>query len=217
MTEEVAELVLGDNETQSRALSLDGLRSAARYEEFADLVAEMKNSGVVDRLNPEIPTRVELLQSDQKKRGLPRPLLADLLGYTKMWGFEKILHSDLPDRDIAQPFLQAYFPKRMRRDFSAYFSEHPLRREIIATAVINYVVNNGGIALLPRLMAVSKAGLSETVLVYLTADREANASALRQRTLAAGLTADAEHEALLKIEDSLESAACDLLAGKATQ
>jgi glutamate dehydrogenase len=214
MTEEIAQLVLADNENQSRALSLDGLRSAARYEEFVDLIDEMKISGIVDRLNPEIPTRAELLQSDQQRRGLPRPLLADLLGYTKMWGFDRILHSDLPDNAVARPFLLSYFPKRMRRDFSAYFSEHPLRREIIATSVINYVVNNGGIALLPRLIAASKAELNETVLVYLTTDRESDAPSLRQRALEGGLAADAEHQALLKIEESLESSAFDLLAAR---
>jgi glutamate dehydrogenase len=216
MTEEVAALVLADNENQSRALSLDGLRSATRYEEFVKLLDEMKASGIVDRLNPQIPTREVLLESNQRGRGLPRPLLADLLGYTKMWGFDKILHSDLPDNAGALPFLQAYFPKRMRQDFGAYFPEHPLRREIIATSVVNFVVNNGGISLLPRLSAVSKANLGEAALAYLTADRETKVSSLRQRALEAGLSAEDEHKALLKIEDSLESAACDLLAGKTT-
>jgi NAD-specific glutamate dehydrogenase len=103
----------------------------------------------------------------------------------------------------------------MRQDFGAHFSEHPLRREIIATAVINYAVNHGGIALLHRLMTATKAELSEAALAYLKADRESNAASLRLRALEAGRAASDEHETLLKIENSLESAACDLLAGKA--
>jgi glutamate dehydrogenase len=102
----------------------------------------------------------------------------------------------------------------MRRDFSEHFSEHPLRREIIATAVVNHAVNNGGIALLPRLISATKKGLSEAVLAYLAADREMDAASLRQRALESGLTADAEHAALLQIENSLESAAFDRLARK---
>jgi glutamate dehydrogenase len=214
MTEEVAALVLIDNENQSRALSLDAVRSAARYEDFVNLIDEMRINGILGHLNSEIPTRAELLRNSRKESGLPRPLLADLLGYTKMWGFDKVLHSDLPDHELAQPFLQAYFPKRMRRDFSEHFSEHPLRREIIATAVVNHAVNNGGIALLPRLISASKKGLSEAVLAYLAADREMDAASLRQRALESGLTADAEHAALLQIENSLESAAFDRLARK---
>jgi glutamate dehydrogenase len=206
MTEEVADLVLADNENQSRALSLDGLRSAARYEEFVNLVDEMKARGIVNRINPHIPSHAELLQSDHKMRGLPRPLLADLLGYMKMWGYEKILHSELPDKEIARQFLDAYFPKRMHRDYSAYFSEHPLHREIIATLAINYAVNNGGFALLPRLMDALKVGVSEALLAYLDQDRAAGAASQRRQIVDAGLAAGAEHQALLKIEDSLEAA-----------
>jgi glutamate dehydrogenase len=200
MTEDVAELVLADNQDQSRALTLDGLRSAANYDAFIALIEEMKISGVIDRLDPQIPSREALLASDQKHRGLPRPLLADLLGYTKMWGYDRILHSTLPDSEIAGPFLEAYFPERMRREFSRYFADHPLRREIVATAVINHVVNNGGISLLPRLMAGTKAGLGEAVTAYLKADRDSKADERRRRVLESGLPATAEHEALLEIE-----------------
>jgi glutamate dehydrogenase len=217
MAEEVAALVLADNENQSRALSLDALRSAVHYEEFVDLIDDMKASGIIDRLNPQIPTRAELLQSDQKSRGLPRPLLADLLGYTKMWGFDMILRSDLPDNAVASNFLQEYFPKRMQQDFHRYFADHPLRREIVATTVINYMVNNGGITLFSRLLTASKATPDEAILAYVTADRQSDAFSQRQRTLQAGLTAEVEHKALLRIEDALESAARDLLVGKSNK
>jgi len=205
MTEEVAALVLTDNENQSRALTLDGMRSAREYDLFVSLIDEMKISGVIDRNNLEIPNRETLLASDQHLRGLPRPLLADLLGYTKMWGFDKILHSKLPDSETARPFLEAYFPQRMRREFGPYLHEHPLRREIIATAVVNYVVNNGGISLMSRLSAKSKAGLDEALAAYLKADRESGAGERRRQVLESGLAAQAEHEALLQIETSIEA------------
>lgn len=152
MEEEVAELVLEDNRGQARALTLDGERSARDYDAFVSLVDEMKLAGVIPAADPQIPTREWLLGCAEKGRGLPRPLLADLLGYTKMWGYGRVIQSALPDSDIAQPFLDAYFPERMR-PFSRYFAEHPLRREITATAMVNYVVNSGGISLLPRLAA----------------------------------------------------------------
>ena len=41
MTDEVASLVLADNENQARCLTLDGIRSAARYEDFVALVEDM--------------------------------------------------------------------------------------------------------------------------------------------------------------------------------
>jgi glutamate dehydrogenase len=207
MAEEVAALVLADNENQSRALSLDALRSATFYEEYVDVIDAMIQGLHIDRGSAQVPSRDRLLASDQKSRGLPRPVLADFLGYAKMWGYDAILHSGLPDSPGAQKFLEAYFPKRMRRDFSRNFIEHPLRREIIVTAVINYVVNNGGIALLSRLTAANKASVEEAITAYLEADRASSAPAQRQRALEAGLAADAEHAALLKIEDALEQEA----------
>ena len=204
MAEEVAALVLADNENQSRALSLDALRSAAQYEEYVDIVDDMIRKLHIDRISAQVPSRDILLASDQKSRGLPRPLLADFLGYAKMWGYEAILHSGLPDSSIVQSFLDAYFPERMRMAFSGNFAEHPLRREIIVTAVINYAVNNGGIALLSRLTASSKASVEKAIAAYLEADRESGAPAQRLRSLEASLAAQAEHAALLTIEDALE-------------
>ena len=203
MAEEVANLVLADNQNQSRALTLDEMRSAADYHAFVNLIDEMKVDGVIDRLDPQIPGREALLASNQKHRGLPRPLLCDLLGYTKMWGYENILTSKLPDIEIARPFLDAYFPHRLQREFSTYFPEHPLRREIIATAVVNYVVNNGGISVLPKLFASNPANPGEAVATYLKADKKSKAAERRNRVLESGLNAKAEHEALLEIESSI--------------
>jgi glutamate dehydrogenase len=205
MTEEVAQLVLLDNELQSRALTLDGLRSAADYEHFVDLIDEMKIAGIIDPSNTHIPGRQALLNSEQKSRGLPRPLLADLLGQVKMWGYEKLLQSDLPDAPMARPFLDAYFPRRLRGRFSEYFQDHPLRKEIIATAIVNYVANNGGISLLPRFAAKYKDNLIATVSKYIVADQKIKAEELRRNVLQSGLSAKAEHEALLKIEEAIEN------------
>ena len=208
MTEEVASLVLADNIHQSRALTLDGLRSAAHYEEFADLIGALKNAQILDTFNPRIPTASELHQSSQKSRGLPRPLLADLLAHVKMWGYDKILNSTLPDNDIALPFLTSYFPQSMQVGFSHYLNlgSHPLHREIIATGIINYLINNGGIGLLYRLQSVSKAEVPELALAYLTADLQMDAPGQRNKILSAGLSFDAEHKALLQIENVIESA-----------
>jgi glutamate dehydrogenase len=206
MTEEVAALVLADNINQSRALTLDGLRSAARYGEFVDLIDILKDAQVLSSSNPRIPSISELRQSNQQDRGLPRPLLADLLCHVKMWGYNKILHSNLPDKDIAHPFLDAYFPLSMRKDFHQYFDSHPLRREIIATGIINYLINNGGIGLPYRLQASSKAELPELILTYLETDLQINAPAQRKRVLAGNLAFQEEHKALEQIENAIESA-----------
>src|SRR6185295_963933 len=204
MTDEVADLVLLDNDRQALAISLDARRSAARYEEFVALVEDMVGAGILNRQDDAIPTRDELMAAKGRERGLPRPLLAVLLGHSKMWAYEMALETDLPDSDAARPFLAAYFPNRLQ-EFAAHFPEHPLRREIVGTAAVNHLVNNAGIGFLARVMAETKVALGDVIAAYLQVDRDAGAVAERARVRASGLDAKAEQEALLAIEEGLEA------------
>jgi glutamate dehydrogenase len=214
MTEEVAALVLADNANQARALTLDGMRSAARYEEFVSLIEDMLGAGVLNRVDDAIPTQAELLASPERKRGLPRPLLAVLLGHTKMWAFEMAMESEFPDSPAGRPFLEAYFPKPIRDGFAAHLGEHTLRREIVATAAVNHLINNAGITFLSRVMAAADAGIGEVMTAYFDAEREAGAAAARPKALESGQAAEAQHQALLDIEQALEAAAVSRLKGK---
>jgi glutamate dehydrogenase len=210
----VASLVLADNENQARALTLDGLRSAARYEEFVAFIVDMVGAGALNRADDAVPTREELLTSPERGRGLPRPLLAVLLGNTKMWAFEMVLESDFPDSASGRPFLDEYFPMRLRDGFADHFGEHTLKREIIATAAVNHLINKAGITFLSHVMAATRSGIGETVTAYLDLDRESGARALREQILAARLSAAEEHAALLRIEEALEAATRDALLGR---
>jgi glutamate dehydrogenase len=93
------------------------VRSAARYEEFVALIENMLGAGVLNRADDAIPTQAELLASPERKRGLPRPLLAVLLGHTKMWAFEMAMETDFPDSPAGRPFLEGYFPRPIREGF----------------------------------------------------------------------------------------------------
>jgi glutamate dehydrogenase len=214
MTEEVADLVLADNARQAIALSLDGLRSARRYEEFLAYIDDLVGAGVLNRVDESIPDRDELLASPHRERGLPRPLLAVLLGYTKMFAFPLVMETDFPDGEAGRPFLDNYFPHRLRREFGSHFAEHVLRREIVATGAVNYLVNKAGVTFLSRMMAATKAGLGEVVTAYVDVDREAEGGRLRLDILAAGLAARAEQDALLVMEDAIEVAVEARLEGR---
>ena len=214
MTDEVAALVLADNDGQALALSLDTLRSQTRYEEFVALVDDMAGAGLLNRQDESVPPRDELLASPQRERGLPRPLLCVLLGYSKMSAFQLLLETDFPDGAAGRPFLDSYFPRLLRERFADRFADHVLRREIIATGAVNYMVNRGGISLLPRLEQGAKNGIGEAVTAWIEADREAEAEVLRQALVAAALPAAAEHAALLEVEACVETAAQERLDGK---
>jgi glutamate dehydrogenase len=212
MTDEVASLVLADNLGQALALSLDTRRSAASYDEFVSLVDGMVGSGLLDRGDESVPSREELLASAQRERGLPRPLLCVLLGYSKMAAFQALLESGFPDGAAGRPFLDLYFPRLLRERFAEHFQDHVLRREIIATGAINHLVNRGGIGLLPRLAA--GADIEPAVTAWIEVDREAEAERLRADLLAAGRSAVDEQQALLEVEACVEAGARERLAGK---
>jgi glutamate dehydrogenase len=214
MTDDVAELVLADNAGQALALTLDGHRSARRYEEFVSLVDDMAGAGLLSREDEAVPTREELLASPHRDRGLPRPLLCVLLGYSKMSAFQLLLETGFPDGASGRPFLDGYFPRLLRERFAEHFEDHVLRREIVATGAVNYLVNRGGIALLPRLEQGASHGIGEAVAAWIEVDRDAEAQALRDALLASGRPAAEEQAALLEIEDALEAAARERLEGK---
>ena len=79
----MAALALADNESQARALSLDNLRGVTRYAEFVGLIDDMARAGILNWADEGVPRRAQLLDSPQRKRGLPRPLLAMVLGHVK--------------------------------------------------------------------------------------------------------------------------------------
>jgi glutamate dehydrogenase len=214
MTEEVAGLVLQDNDRQALALSLDGRRSALRYEEFVAVIDEMAASGVLSRADESIPDREELLASPERGRGLPRPLLAVLMGYSKMRAFEALAASDFARSPLARPLLEGYFPRRIRESFAEHLDAHALRREIIATVAVNHVVNNAGIALLPRLVVALGANVAGAISAYLEMDRASGAPALREALLAERRAAAEEQAALLEIEEALEPIVLARLEGK---
>jgi glutamate dehydrogenase len=213
MTEEVAQLVLADNECQSRALTLDAMRSIARFEEFMNVIEEMVAMGAVNRSDADLPARDKLLEASQQGRGLPRPLLAVLLAHSKMWAYEAALQSTFPESGMGMEFLRCYFPERLRRDYSRHFEKHVLRREIAATGAVNYVLNNAGMLLIPRLRNAAKTGVGEVLAAYLNIDRQADAEKLRREIKASALSAAIEHQHLLEVEEVIESAAGDALCG----
>ncbi|HEY7699473.1 MAG TPA: NAD-glutamate dehydrogenase domain-containing protein, partial [Vicinamibacteria bacterium] len=216
MTEDVARLVLADNAAQALALTLDGRRSAERYEDFVDLVYELITDGVMDRLGNDVPSRKELLESETRPRGLPRPLLALVLSHVKIWAFSRILESDFPESEFGPPLLTGYFPERLHR-FSKHFGEHRLKREIIATGAANHVVNHAGVDFLSRMTKESGGPAGDVVRTYMECSRSEKARERREAILASGKSASEIQTALLELEGTLEAAVRAVLAGNASE
>jgi glutamate dehydrogenase len=114
-----------------------------------------------------LPDDDELSARKQAGSGLTAPELAVLLAYHKMELYDQVLDSDVPEDAYIATSLQRYFPTRLHEQFPAALQTHPLKREIIATHVINSMVNRVGPTFVHRLHEETGAGAPEIVRAYL--------------------------------------------------
>ena len=84
-----------------------------------------------------MPTNAELRAREAAGQGLSRPEIAVLLSLSKIALDHDLLASPLPDNPACQQYLIGYFPKALRERFSDDIKGHRLKREIIATFVVN--------------------------------------------------------------------------------
>ncbi|MFB9069195.1 NAD-glutamate dehydrogenase [Pseudofulvimonas gallinarii] len=144
MTDEVAQLVLNDNYRQNQAISLMERMGVARLGSKQHFVRTLEAQGKLDRAIEYLPSDAEFEERRARGEGLTRPELAVLLSYSKIELFERLLESDVPEDPHLSAELARYFPKPIQERYGRELEQHRLRREIIATAVTNSIVNRMG-------------------------------------------------------------------------
>jgi glutamate dehydrogenase len=79
---------------------------------------------------------------------------------------EQVLASDLPDIATFATRLPEYFPTPLRERFGQAITQHPLRREITTTLLVNEVVDGGGVSYAYRLGEEMTASATDAVRAY---------------------------------------------------
>jgi glutamate dehydrogenase len=144
MTDEVAHLVLSDNAAQTRALYNANAQAPAMVDVHVRYLKALERSGRLNRAIEFLPTDDELAERAAAGGGLVMPEFAVLLAYSKLWIYEELLASDLPEDPFLSAELVDYFPTAVQDRYADRLADHPLRREIIATCVTNAMVNRAG-------------------------------------------------------------------------
>jgi glutamate dehydrogenase len=144
MTEEVERLVLWDNYRQNQAISMMERMSVARLGAKQHFIRVLESQGLLDRQLEFLPSDAELAERKSRGMGLTRPELAILLSYSKLVAYQQLLDSDVPEDPYLSKELARYFPQPLQERFAEHMERHRLRREIIATAVTNSLVNRMG-------------------------------------------------------------------------
>lgn len=161
MTDEVAQLVLADNYDQNLALANAALNRRTLLHVQETWMKKLESEGVLNRELEGLPTSREVRRRIDRNEALTQPEMAVLMSYTKIVLAEELLASDLPDDPYLDLDLKAYFPTKIQERFARQVTQHPLRREIIVTQVVNDLVNGAGMTYWPRLGAETGASAAE--------------------------------------------------------
>jgi glutamate dehydrogenase len=167
MTDDVAAMVLADNYFQTQVLSLTRGLGVAQLDRQARFMRHLEKLGRLDRAIEFLPSDEQIAERKAQGQGLTSPELAVLLAYSKMWLSDELVDSPLPDDPWVASALQRYFPPLLREKFAQTIPRHPLKREIIATHVLNRMVNRVGPTFVHRLTEMTGAKPSQIVRAWL--------------------------------------------------
>ncbi len=167
MTDEVAADVLRDNVFQTQVLSVTGRIAPQLLDAQTRFMQFLEKAGRLNRAIEYLPSDEAIAERRAKGLGLTSPERAVLLAYSKIWLYDELLASPLPDDPWVATALQRYFPHALQDRFAAFMPRHPLRREIIATHVTNSMLNRVGSTFVHRLVETTGARAHEVVRAYL--------------------------------------------------
>ncbi|MBT3358077.1 MAG: NAD-glutamate dehydrogenase [Rhodospirillales bacterium] len=166
MTDEVGLLVLRDNYLQTQAISRGEAQGIEYLDDQARFMRFLERDGLLNRAVEFLPDEETLVDRRAAKQGLTRPELSVLVPYAKLWLYEKLLASDLPDDPRLVNDLVRYFPEPLHVAYRGAIESHRLRREIIATIITNSMVNRIGGTFVMRLMEETGMPPAEIARAY---------------------------------------------------
>jgi glutamate dehydrogenase len=169
MSDEVARAVLRDNHDQNATLAVEATSARSLLDAHERFLRSLERSGRLVRSVEALPDDRALAERRRDGQALTSPELSVLLAYAKLETDDVVLHSDLPDDPALEGLLTGYFPSALRDRFPAAVTGHPLRREIVGTALTNRAVNIAGVTGLFRLSQETGVPLDRVVRAHAVA------------------------------------------------
>lgn len=166
MQDEVEVLVLRSNYLQSQAISQMQVQAHTRMGALGHLIATLEHRNILDREVEGLPDNEALRERMARGEPLTRPELSLLLSYGKIFAYQELLDSDVPEDPYLTRELVAYFPTQLRERYRGLMDSHPLKREIIATMVTNSMVNRMGASFALRVQEDTGADIASVAKAY---------------------------------------------------
>jgi glutamate dehydrogenase len=166
MTDEIGAHVLRDNYDQNTALGCARAQPHALLPVHRRLLSSMERAGRLDRSIEALPSDEELAARYAAGEGLTSPEFSVVLAYVKIALEEELLADTLPDEDWTHRVLVDYFPSALHAEYGERMSDHPLRRQIVTTMLVNEAVNRGGTSFVYRAVEETGASASDVLRAY---------------------------------------------------
>lgn len=168
LTEQVVNMVLWDNYNQSLALSRDERLSRVYAKDFIGALNILeKYIPAFKRSDFQIPKDDNISAMLNNKGSIVRPILASILSYAKIFVKDVLLKSSLVDENFSQGYLYKYFPKSFVGIYEREISEHPLKRELIATTIADKVINFQGASFISDFERIGEERFINKIKSYL--------------------------------------------------
>ena len=169
MTDEVCELVLDDNRSQTLTLAIARRQALPMINVHARYLHVLESEGWLNRTFESLPNDKQIAERQSAGLGLTTPEFAVVLAYTKSVNMSEMVRTEFPDDPYLEPDLVRYFPKVLQQRYRPEILDHRLRREIIATQVANQMVNLSGISFDNRMTEDTGAGVVDVMRAWVAA------------------------------------------------
>ena len=170
MTDEVAQLVLTDNEDQNDLIGTSRANAASLLPVHARLIQHLVDERGLNRELEALPAEKEIHRRFEAGLGLTSPELCTLMAHVKLGLKEEMLGTELTEQDVFASRLPQYFPTPLRQRFTPEIRTHQLRREIVTTMLINDLVDAAGISYAFRVTEDVGVGPVDAVRCWVATD-----------------------------------------------
>lgn len=168
MTKDIESHVLRHNYQQAQAVSLAEVQAQENLQLHDEFIQDMEREQGLDRKIESLPNADEIQKRLTDKHGLTRPELSVLISYAKISLTKALMKSSIPDDPSMQVWLYDYFPERLRETYRDEINKHKLRREIIAMAIANSLINRLGPTFIQATMKKTGMGCDAIVKAYIS-------------------------------------------------
>lgn len=179
LTDEVADLVLANNDAHARQLSRDEIRSRDNIFAFGRAIAFVESEFPVTRRQLNLPSDKEVRRRAEAGLGLTRPELAVLSAWVKMYVYRELLAGDPKELPGYEKLLFEYFPVAVREPYADDIRNHMLADEIAMTIATTSIIADAGAAFFPMALETTGASVLSIATAYLKAQRIARAAQVR--------------------------------------